>query len=140
MMAAGRPRSSTGCGCSTPPWAKPPTEPSPTATTSPPCRKARAATWVRCGRTRAWTGSWGPAGSPVLTVESASRLVGVNPNRVGPAVNALAEAGVLEQRNVGRQRYRLFESPAVLDPWAVADADLVGPRIDVDADPSGLDG
>ena len=76
-------------------------------------------------------------GSPVLTVESASRLDGVNPNRVGPAVNALAAAGVLEQRNVGRKRYRLFESPAVLDLWAVADADLVGQRLDVD--PGGLD-
>ena len=76
-------------------------------------------------------------GSPVLTVESASRLVGVHPNRVGPAVNALVEAGVLEQRNVGRKRYRLFESPAVLDLWAVADAELVGQRLD--ADPGGLD-
>ena len=77
-------------------------------------------------------------GSPVLTVESASQLVGVHPNRVGSAVNALVEAGVLKQRNVGRKRYRLFESPAVLDLWAVTDAELVGPRLDVDADP-GLD-
>ena len=78
-------------------------------------------------------------GSPVLTVESASQLVGVHPNRVGSAVNALAAAGVLEQRNVGRKRYRLFESPAVLDLWAVTDAELVSPRIGVDADPGGLD-
>ena len=78
-------------------------------------------------------------GSPVLSVESASRRLGVNPNRVGPAVNALADAGVLEQRNVGRQRYRLFVAPAVLDLWAVADAELGGPRIGVEADPGGLD-
>ena len=81
-------------------------------------------------------------GSPVLTVESASQLVGVHPNRVGSAVNALVEAGVLEQRNVGRERYRLFESPAVLDLWAVTDAELVGQRLSPsapDSRPPGLD-
>ena len=55
--------------------------------------------------------------------------LGVSPNRVGPAVNALVEAGVLAQRNVGRQRYRLFEAPAVLDLWATVDAELVTPRL-----------
>ncbi len=68
-------------------------------------------------------------GTPVLTVESASRRLGVSPNRVGPAVNALAEAGVLEQRNVGRKRYRLFAAPSVLDLWATVDAELVTPRL-----------
>ena len=68
-------------------------------------------------------------GAPVLTVDSASRRLGISPNRVGPAVNALAEAGVLAQRNVGRQRYRLFAAPAVLDLWATVDAELVTPRL-----------
>ena len=68
-------------------------------------------------------------GTPVLTVESASRRLGVSPNRVGPAVNALAEAGVLAQRNAGRQRYRLFAAPAVLDLWATVDAELAAPRL-----------
>ena len=68
-------------------------------------------------------------GTPVLTVESASRRLGVSPNRVGPAVNALVEADVLAQRNVGRRRYRLFAAPAVLDLWATVDAELVTPRL-----------
>jgi len=68
-------------------------------------------------------------GTPVLTVDSAGHRLGVSPNRVGPAVNALVEAGVLAQRNVGRQRYRLFEAPAVLDLWATVDAELVTPRL-----------
>ena len=67
-------------------------------------------------------------GSPVLTVESASRRLDVSPNRVGPAVNALVEANVLSQRNAGRQRYRLFSAPAVLDLWGTVDAELVAPR------------
>ena len=63
-------------------------------------------------------------GAPVLTVEWASALIGVSPDRVGPAINALATAGVLAQRNLGRQRYRIFEAPDVLALWAATDADL----------------
>ena len=77
-------------------------------------------------------------GSPVLTVESASRRLNVSPNRVGPAVNALAEANILSQRNVGRQRYRLFEAPAVLDLWAIVDAELVTPRLGPTPEPDDL--
>ena len=65
--------------------------------------------------------------SPVVTVESASRRIGTSPNRVGPAINTLVEAGILAQRNVGRRRYRLFESPAVLALWAATDAELAAP-------------
>ena len=63
-------------------------------------------------------------GAPVLTVEWASALIGVSPDRVGPAINTLATAGVLAQRNLGRQRYRVFEAPDVLALWAATDADL----------------
>ena len=63
-------------------------------------------------------------GTPVLTVESASRHIGVSPDRVGPAINTLAGAGVLVQRNVSRRRYRLFEAPDVLRLWAATDAEL----------------
>ncbi len=77
-------------------------------------------------------------GSPVLTVASASRRLGVSPSRVGPAVNALVEAGVLAQHNVGRQRYRLFAAPAVLDLWATVDAELVTPRFGPTPEPDGL--
>ena len=77
-------------------------------------------------------------GSPVLTVESASRRLDVSPNRVGPAVNALVEANILSQRNVGRQRYRLFSAPAVLELWAIVDAELVTPRLGPASEPGGL--
>lgn len=71
-------------------------------------------------------------GAPVMTVESASRRISVSPDRVGPAINTLVGAGILVQRNVGRQRYRLFEAPAVLTLWMAADAELAAP-------PHGLD-
>lgn len=71
-------------------------------------------------------------GAPVLTVESASRRIGVSPDRVGPAINTLVGAGILAQRNVGRQRYRLFEAPAVLTLWMAADAELAAPPHDLD--------
>ncbi len=66
-------------------------------------------------------------GAPVLTVESASRRISVSPDRVGPAINTMVGAGILAQRNVGRQRYRLFEAPAVLTLWMAADAELAAP-------------
>jgi hypothetical protein len=48
-------------------------------------------------------------------VESATKLIGRSTARAADAVNALVAAGILRQRNVGRQRYRVFEAPAVLD-------------------------
>jgi len=54
-------------------------------------------------------------GAPIITVESASKLIGRSKARTTDAVNALANAGVLHQRNIGRQRYRVFEAPDVLD-------------------------
>ena len=30
-------------------------------------------------------------------------------------MNALASAGILRQRDLGRQRYRVFEAPEVID-------------------------
>jgi hypothetical protein len=53
-------------------------------------------------------------GAPVLSVESASALIGRSKARTTDAVNALADAGILRQRNVGKQRYRVFEATAVL--------------------------
>jgi len=54
-------------------------------------------------------------GAPVVSVESASGLIGRSKARTTDAINALAEVGILRQRNVGRQRYRVFEVPDVLD-------------------------
>lgn len=54
-------------------------------------------------------------GAPIVTVESASNLIGRSKARTADAVNQLAEAGILRQRNAGRQRYRVFEAAGVLD-------------------------
>ena len=54
-------------------------------------------------------------GVPIITVASAAALTGHSQTSVGEAVNALASAGILRQRDVGRQRYRVFEAPEVLD-------------------------
>lgn len=55
------------------------------------------------------------AGAPIVTAESASGLIGRSTARTTDAINALAEVGILQQRNLGRQRYRVFEAPEVLD-------------------------
>jgi len=54
-------------------------------------------------------------GVPLLTVQSAARLIHRSDVAVGAAVNRLVDAGILVQHNVGKQRYRIFEAPAVLD-------------------------
>lgn len=66
-------------------------------------------------------------GAPVLTVESASKLIGRSKARTTDAVNALAEVGVLRQRNVGRQRYRVFEATEVLDLFTGLERVLASP-------------
>ena len=76
-------------------------------------------------------------GSPLLTVESVSRRLDVSPNRVNPAANALAEAGVVSQHNVGRERYCLFAAPAVLDLWATEGDPFVSHRLDLCGDVGG---
>jgi Fic family protein len=54
-------------------------------------------------------------GAPVVTVDSAARLIGRSDMRTGEAINRLESAGVLRQRNVGKQRYRVFEAVDVVD-------------------------
>jgi hypothetical protein len=54
-------------------------------------------------------------GAPIITVDSATTLIGRSKARTAEAVNTLTEAGVLRQRNIGRQRYRIFEATAVFD-------------------------
>lgn len=53
-------------------------------------------------------------GVPLVTVESAARLIGRSEFRTGEAVNRLEAAGIVRQRNVGRQRYRVFEATDVI--------------------------
>jgi len=66
-------------------------------------------------------------GAPIVTVESASKLIGRSKARTTDAVNALAKAGVLRQRNAGKQRYRIFEATDVLDLFTGLERTLASP-------------
>ncbi|HEU4489543.1 MAG TPA: hypothetical protein VFR74_01620, partial [Jiangellales bacterium] len=66
-------------------------------------------------------------GAPVVSVESASAMIGRSKARTTDAVNALAAAGILRQRNVGRRRYRVFEATDVLDLFTGLERALAGP-------------
>jgi Fic family protein len=66
-------------------------------------------------------------GAPVVSVESAASLIGRSKARTTDAFNALAEAGILRQRNVGRQRYRVFEAADVLDLFTALERALASP-------------
>lgn len=66
-------------------------------------------------------------GAPIITVESASKLIGRSKARTTDAVNALAEVGILQQRNVGRQRYRVFEATDVLELFTGLERALASP-------------
>jgi Fic family protein len=69
-------------------------------------------------------------GIPVFTVETAARLIGRSEMRTGDAINRLEEAGVLRQRNVGRQRYRVFEATDVIDLFTGLERALASPTGD----------
>ena len=66
-------------------------------------------------------------GVPVITVDSAARLIRRSEMRTGEAVNRLEAAGILRQRNVGRQRYRVFEAPDVVDLFTGLERALASP-------------
>jgi Fic family protein len=66
-------------------------------------------------------------GVPVITVESAARLIGRSEMRTGDAINRLKAAGVLRQRNVGRQRYRVFEASDFVDLFTGLERALASP-------------
>jgi Fic family protein len=72
-------------------------------------------------------------GSPVVTVETAAALIGRSVMRTGEAVNRLEEAGVLRQRNVGRQRYRVFEATEVVELFTGLERALASPTGDTAA-------
>jgi hypothetical protein len=69
-------------------------------------------------------------GVPVITVDSAARLIDRSEMRTGEAVNRLEAAGVLRQRNVGRQRYRVFEAVDVVDLFTGLERALASPTGD----------
>lgn len=66
-------------------------------------------------------------GTPLVTVESAAALTGRSDVAAGAAVNRLVDAGVLVQRNLSRQRYRVFEAPAVIDLFTALERALASP-------------
>jgi Fic family protein len=74
-------------------------------------------------------------GVPLLTVESAARLTDRSDVAAGAAVNRLAETGILVQRNIGRQRYRIFEAPEVLDLFTSLERALASPTGDTTTEP-----
>ena len=45
----------------------------------------------------------------------------------GSAINRLAKAGILTQRNIGKQRYRIFEAPEVLELFTSLERALASP-------------
>jgi Fic family protein len=66
-------------------------------------------------------------GVPVITVDSAARLIGRSEMRTGEAINRLEKVGILRQRNVGRQRYRVFEAADVVDLFTGLERALASP-------------
>jgi Fic family protein len=69
-------------------------------------------------------------GVPLITVESAAGLIGRSEVAAGAAINRLLDAGILRQRNIGKQRYRIFEAPAVLDLFTSLERALASPTGD----------
>ena len=69
-------------------------------------------------------------GIPLLTVESAAGLTDRSDVATGAAINRLADAGILTQRNVGRQRYRIFEAATVLELFTSLERSLASPTGD----------
>ncbi len=66
-------------------------------------------------------------GAPIVTVASAAGLIDRSTVNAGAAINRLAEVGVLEQRNVGRERYRVFQAIGVLDLFTSLERSLASP-------------
>ncbi|GBE22663.1 MAG TPA: Fic family protein [Actinobacteria bacterium] len=73
-------------------------------------------------------------GVPLLTVESAARLIGRSDVATGAAINRLVDAGILTQRNIGKHRYRIFETSAVLELLTSLEHALAGPTGDTATD------
>jgi Fic family protein len=74
-------------------------------------------------------------GVPLMTVESAAGLINRSDVATGSAINRLVDTGILVQRNVGKQRYRIFEAPAVLELFTSLERALASPSGDTATDP-----
>ncbi|WP_238437216.1 MULTISPECIES: Fic family protein [unclassified Frankia] len=67
--------------------------------------------------------------APVLTVQSAARLLGRSAQTANLAVSRLVDAGVLRQVTVGR-RNRAFEAPEAIDAFTLLERRLASPQSD----------
>lgn len=74
-------------------------------------------------------------GVPLMTAGSAARLISRSDVAAGGAINRLLATGILAQRNVGRQRYRIFEAPAILELFTTLERSLASPTSDTATDP-----
>ncbi len=73
-------------------------------------------------------------GVPLLTVESAADLIARSDVATGAAINRLVDSGILTQRNIGKQRYRIFEAPTVLELFTSLERSLASPTGDTATD------
>lgn len=73
-------------------------------------------------------------GVPLLTVGSAADLIDRSTVATGAAANRLLGAGILRQRNIGQQRYRIFEAPAVLELFTSLERSLASQSGDTATD------
>ena len=67
-------------------------------------------------------------------MESAAGIIDRSDVAAGAAVNRLVDAGILAQRDIGRQRYRIFEAPTVLDLFTSLERALASPTGDTATD------
>lgn len=74
-------------------------------------------------------------GAPVVTVASAAVLIGRTTQATNESFKALVAAGVLTQINVGRQRNRAFEAPAIIDAFNAFERGLASPTGDTRSAP-----
>jgi Fic family protein len=73
-------------------------------------------------------------GVPLMTVDSAAALINRSKVAAGGAINRLLSTGILMQRNVGKQRYRIFEAPAILELFTSLERSLASPTGDTATD------
>jgi hypothetical protein len=68
-------------------------------------------------------------GSPVLTVDSAAKLVKRSFKRANEAIQRLVDAGILRQVNV-RRRNRAYEAPDIIAAFTSLERQLASPEGD----------
>ncbi len=67
-------------------------------------------------------------------MKSAAGLIGRSDVATGAAINRLVDAGILTQRDIGKHRYRMFETSAVLELLTSLERAPAGPTGDTATD------